>query len=174
MNSNHDKLFGDAFGPKSEIEVDLSFTTHRLFDLEDIYMVLEKKKSTSSLVEIVGGEFGAQVNYDEAFIPGGKDGNLSTAIFLASDILEFEIGEGLVNEPSKKIIRKKNGRSPKKTSLFCLNCQCTETTLWRRISGELMCNPCALYYKLHGSRRPKQLIKSEIKRRRRKTSKIEK
>ena len=174
MSSNHDKSFTEALVPKSEIEIDLSFTTRRLFDLEDIFMVLEKKKSTSSLVEVIGGDISAQINYDEAFIPGGKDGNLSTTFFLASDFLEFEMGENLSKELIRPIMRKKSEKASKKTPLRCSNCQCTETTLWRRISGDLMCNPCALYYKLHGFCRPKQLIKSEIKRRRRKSSKIEK
>jgi len=174
MNPNIDKSFNDTVGPKSEIEIDLSFTTHPLFDLEDIFMVLEKKKSTSSLVDLMNESHFEKINYDDAFVPGGRDDSLSTTIFLASDVLELEIGKDVSRDFVRPILKRRVGKNPKKSVLNCSNCQCTETTLWRRISGELMCNPCALYYKLHGYCRPKQLIKNEIKRRKRKSSKPEK
>lgn len=50
----------------------------------------------------------------------------------------------------------------------CNNCGTSETTLWRRCEGKLMCNPCALYAKLHGTPRPLHLLGGCIKRRRRK------
>lgn len=52
----------------------------------------------------------------------------------------------------------------------CSNCSTTETTLWRRTEGKLMCNPCALYFKLHGVPRPLHLLNSHIRRRRRRSS----
>ena len=49
----------------------------------------------------------------------------------------------------------------------CNNCKTTETTLWRRTRGVLVCNACALYEKLHNRPRPLSLAKKQIRRRNR-------
>lgn len=50
----------------------------------------------------------------------------------------------------------------------CQNCGTTITPLWRRDEdGRTICNACGLYHKLHGSHRPVQMKKAEIKRRKR-------
>lgn len=50
----------------------------------------------------------------------------------------------------------------------CINCQTTKTPLWRRNpNGNLVCNACGLYFKLHGNNRPAKLGPSVLKRRRR-------
>ena len=36
----------------------------------------------------------------------------------------------------------------------CVNCESTKTVLWRRDgNGDSVCNPCGLYFKLHGKSR---------------------
>lgn len=49
----------------------------------------------------------------------------------------------------------------------CGNCKTTETTLWRRMKGALVCNACALYEKLHNRPRPLRLAKKQIRKRNR-------
>ncbi|KAJ3260955.1 hypothetical protein HK103_006910 [Boothiomyces macroporosus] len=50
----------------------------------------------------------------------------------------------------------------------CYNCNTTDTPLWRRdLEGNSICNACGLYYKLHGSHRPKEMKTPIIRRRKR-------
>lgn len=49
----------------------------------------------------------------------------------------------------------------------CSHCTTDATSLWRRIDDKLMCNACALYYKLHGVQRPLHLNTGIVKRRNR-------
>ncbi|ODQ52296.1 transcription factor GATA-2, partial [Saitoella complicata NRRL Y-17804] len=50
----------------------------------------------------------------------------------------------------------------------CVNCACTETSLWRKNErGEAVCNACGLYAKLHGRERPVSMQKKKITRRKR-------
>lgn len=65
--------------------------------------------------------------------------------------------------PEKKLMMKEVSS----TILVCSHCQTEATSLWRRIMDKLMCNACALYYKLHGVMRPLHLNTGIIKRRNR-------
>lgn len=49
----------------------------------------------------------------------------------------------------------------------CSHCKTDSTSLWRRLEGMLMCNACALYFKLHGINRPLYLNTGVVKRRNR-------
>lgn len=51
--------------------------------------------------------------------------------------------------------RKPNHLNDTKKVLECSNCQTKTTPLWRKANnGELLCNACGLFYKLHGVLRP--------------------
>lgn len=52
--------------------------------------------------------------------------------------------------------------------MTCTNCGTTTTTIWRRnIRGEMVCNACGLYFKLHGVNRPHTMRRDTIHTRRR-------
>jgi len=54
------------------------------------------------------------------------------------------------------------------SSNTCANCNTNDTPLWRRdLEGNSICNACGLYYKLHGSHRPKEMKTPIIRRRKR-------
>lgn len=68
-----------------------------------------------------------------------------------------------------------NNNSPKSANnnssqkdLSCTNCGTTTTTIWRRnLRGEMVCNACGLYFKLHGVNRPHTMRRDTIHTRRR-------
>ncbi|XP_058123953.1 uncharacterized protein LOC131265677 isoform X2 [Anopheles coustani] len=52
--------------------------------------------------------------------------------------------------------------------MSCTNCGTTTTTIWRRnMRGEMVCNACGLYFKLHGVNRPHTMRRDTIHTRRR-------
>ncbi|XP_043283394.1 transcriptional regulatory protein GAT1-like isoform X2 [Venturia canescens] len=60
------------------------------------------------------------------------------------------------------------GNSTKKVDMSCTNCGTMTTTIWRRnMKGEMVCNACGLYYKLHGVNRPVTMRRDTIHTRRR-------
>ncbi|KAJ1736305.1 GATA type transcriptional activator of nitrogen-regulated proteins [Coemansia biformis] len=53
----------------------------------------------------------------------------------------------------------------------CFNCGVDSTPLWRRdAAGNVICNACGLYYKLHNVARPISMKRAVIKRRRRRAT----
>ncbi|GBP40540.1 Transcription factor GATA-4 [Eumeta japonica] len=60
------------------------------------------------------------------------------------------------------------GRGAARVELACSNCGTHTTTIWRRDArGEMVCNACGLYYKLHGVPRPSAMRRDTIHTRRR-------
>ncbi|CAO3608875.1 unnamed protein product [Cunninghamella echinulata] len=58
--------------------------------------------------------------------------------------------------------------SSSQESIKCVNCQQTQTPLWRKNErGESVCNACGLYSRLHHRDRPAKMKKNTIQRRRR-------
>lgn len=52
---------------------------------------------------------------------------------------------------------------PKRHDLACTNCNTKVTTIWRRYpSGEMVCNACGLYYRLHCRPRPVSMRRDNI------------
>lgn len=61
-----------------------------------------------------------------------------------------------------------NPTNQQQKDLSCTNCGTTTTTIWRRnLRGEMVCNACGLYYKLHGVNRPHTMRRDTIHTRRR-------
>ncbi|XP_030020996.1 uncharacterized protein LOC115440716 isoform X2 [Manduca sexta] len=60
------------------------------------------------------------------------------------------------------------GRGAARVELACSNCGTHTTTIWRRDArGEMVCNACGLYFKLHGVPRPTAMRRDTIHTRRR-------
>lgn len=60
-----------------------------------------------------------------------------------------------------------NNQSPNQKDI-CTNCGTLTTTIWRRnVRGEMVCNACGLYFKLHGVNRPHSMRRDTIHTRRR-------
>lgn len=56
----------------------------------------------------------------------------------------------------------------RRVDLSCSNCGTMTTTIWRRnVRGEMVCNACGLYFKLHGVDRPHTMRRDTIHTRRR-------
>lgn len=76
-----------------------------------------------------------------------------------------ETNETLGKDASER--RRKKTEADTCKMQICSNCETNVTSLWRRISGKLVCNACALYHKLHGVARPLELKNDHVRKRKR-------
>ena len=79
-----------------------------------------------------------------------------------------------MNGTNRPLIKPKNSRvsCSKREGTSCANCSTSTTTLWRRGSnGDIVCNACGLYQKIHNTPRPISLKKENIQTRKRKQTK---
>lgn len=76
-----------------------------------------------------------------------------------------------LEEPGDLSVSGKHGSAARpgpRVELTCSNCGTHTTTIWRRDArGEMVCNACGLYYKLHGVPRPTAMRRDTIHTRRR-------
>ncbi|XP_011699425.1 PREDICTED: uncharacterized protein LOC105456811 isoform X2 [Wasmannia auropunctata] len=71
-------------------------------------------------------------------------------------------------DDQKQQFDQQSGNVAKKVDMSCTNCGTMTTTIWRRnMKGEMVCNACGLYYKLHGVNRPVTMRRDTIHTRRR-------
>lgn len=79
-----------------------------------------------------------------------------------------ESSEHPQSAPSATPAAQKGNEQPRPGSTVCQNCLTTTTPLWRRDeNGQILCNACGLFLKLHGRRRPISLKTDVIKSRNR-------
>lgn len=87
----------------------------------------------------------------------GKNSSLATSATSEENFLSSYISslESTLKPPEKIIpVQPKTNLTAKKV-LQCTNCQTKTTPLWRKSNGgDLLCNACGLFYKLHGVLRP--------------------
>ncbi|XP_044008984.1 transcription factor elt-2-like isoform X2 [Aphidius gifuensis] len=71
-------------------------------------------------------------------------------------------------DDQKQQFDSQSGNMTKKVDMSCTNCGTMTTTIWRRnMKGEMVCNACGLYWKLHGINRPVTMRRDTIHTRRR-------
>jgi hypothetical protein len=76
-----------------------------------------------------------------------------------------------MNGTNRPLVKPKSSRvsSSRREGTSCANCSTVQTTLWRRtILGEIVCNACGLYQKIHNQPRPISLRKENLQTRKRK------
>ena len=81
-----------------------------------------------------------------------------------------------MNGTNRPLVKPKNSRvsSCRREGTACANCSTVTTTLWRRtVAGDIVCNACGLYQKIHNQPRPITLKKDSVQTRKRKQNKGE-
>lgn len=104
-----------------------------------------------------------------------KLSNASPISGLATDVADTSNNHLWIGDDSAKGINNNNNSNSKNANnnqqqkdLSCTNCGTTTTTIWRRnMRGEMVCNACGLYFKLHGVNRPHTMRRDTIHTRRR-------
>lgn len=65
------------------------------------------------------------------------------------------IGDDVISSNNTSLLQKFKASNATNKFLKCTNCSAVTTPIWRKsASGDLLCNACGLFYKLHGVLRP--------------------
>lgn len=131
--------------------------------------------STSDAASGLSKEVGGNLDYS-----GIRSGLLSSSSSsyhpstFGTSTSKTSTGSGSSDSTSAlKSSAKKSASASKRSGMQCINCQTTQTTLWRRnANGEPVCNACGLYFKLHKTLRPVSMKKEGIQTRKRKEKAI--
>ncbi|XP_017855063.2 uncharacterized protein LOC108608270 [Drosophila busckii] len=122
---------------------------------EPIPLLKETTDSQSSVVKICRRKQSFPTKTDCVDASDGK----STDTLAHSESLLTSMAEGI----------------KEKKDMSCSNCGTLTTTIWRRsVRGEMVCNACGLYFKLHGINRPHSMRRDTIHTRRRRPKECEK
>ena len=126
------------------------------------YKKSSKKKSSSKSSKKTNSQNNGNKFSQSAAVSGLAANNLSVGGVAASSAAAMAgkgpgVGGGVAGAADKKRVN------------ICFNCECQDTTLWRRNKeNKQVCNACGLYEKLHNKPRPRVLKKDTIQKRKRK------
>nr|CAI5845912.1 unnamed protein product [Callosobruchus analis] len=118
----------------------------------------------------------ASVKTDEGIAGGGGGGGGGLVGGESQKEEEDYIPDFTGNSPWCNLVKGKGGAGlARRVDLSCTNCGTQTTTIWRRnMRGEMVCNACGLYFKLHGVDRPVTMRRDTIHTRRRRPKAQEK
>lgn len=107
----------------------------------------------------VGGDSETDINYAQAWCNYRfAKGNNKTEIIASNNLITNNSNNNNNTDVS----------NARRVDLACSNCGTRTTTIWRRnMRGEMVCNACGLYFKLHGVDRPHAMRRDTIHTRRR-------
>lgn len=110
-------------------------------------------------------------------LSGNTSTSASSKATEASSNTSTAFGKPIVVEPEdmgqKELLSKDGPRKRTIGDTTCSNCATKKTPLWRRdFDGNILCNACGLFLKLHGTARPIKLKSDTIKTRNRKSNNL--
>ncbi|XP_034099550.2 uncharacterized protein LOC117564762 isoform X1 [Drosophila albomicans] len=148
---------------------------------EPLPLLKDMSESQSSVVKICRRKQSFPTKTDCIESPDIK----VTDTYVRSEGVSNTLTEGIKDKKSIKCNSSSNSGSSSSSSnalsttsqkdMSCSNCGTLTTTIWRRsVRGEMVCNACGLYFKLHGVNRPHSMRRDTIHTRRRRPKECEK
>ncbi|CAH1968918.1 unnamed protein product [Acanthoscelides obtectus] len=118
----------------------------------------------------------ASIKTEEGIVGGGIGGPVTGLGETPKEEADDYIPDFTGNSPWCNLVKGKGGAGlARRVDLACTNCGTQTTTIWRRnMRGEMVCNACGLYFKLHGVDRPVTMRRDTIHTRRRRPKAQEK
>lgn len=140
---------------------------------EPIPLLKDMSESQSSVVKICRRKQSFPTKTDCIESPDIK----VTDTFVRSESVSNTLQEGIKDKKSLKCNSSSSNAlsTTSQKDMSCSNCGTLTTTIWRRsVRGEMVCNACGLYFKLHGVNRPHSMRRDTIHTRRRRPKECEK